>query len=299
MSNKILVMHAEGLGNCIQILPILRTLKEVLGYEVDYWHAFGSYNIPKIFPYVDKWVVGQKIRSIDPLEYEGKVSTFWTRNHINIPPLNQLTLLNKIVPLSTNRSEVDIYMDIARDLGVQERDLIWHGECNYNKLKKEKNKYDIVIHDGFNRYGAANWEVKSYPYYDKVVELLNKKYKICSVGAKNEYIKGTDDKTGLDLLTTGGIIKNCKLFLGNDSGLYHYANVLGVKNVVIFTATSIKKNYDKRFHKYSTLIYRDDLTCRPCQGKGGWKNCKTWECRNIDPKIIADIVKEKINEDNG
>ena len=296
MSNKkILFITGEGIGNVIQTTPVVKTLKKVLEYEVDYWWAFGTYNIPKIIPYTNEWIIGQKIRSINPLDYEGKVSTFWARDHLNISPSDQLSLLNKIVPLSTNRSEVDCYMQIARDLNIKEKDLIWYGECNYNKLKKEKNKYDIVVHNGFNRFGAANWEVKSYPHYKEVVKLLDG-FKICSVGTKDEYIEGTDDKTGLDLLTTGGIIKNCKVFLSNDSGLYHYSNALGVKNVVIFTATSIKKNFDSRFHKYSTIVGRSDLECRPCQGNRGWKSCKTWECRNIDPKIVADIVKEKINE---
>lgn len=295
MSNKkILFMTGEGIGNVIQCLPVVRTLKEVLHYKIDFWWAFGRYTIPKIFPCVDKWIIGQKIKLIDPFIYYGKVSTFWARNYLNIPPLDQLPLLNKIQPLSTTRSEVDTYMDIARDLGVQEKDLIWYGECNYNKLRKDKNKYDIVIHNGYKKDPNFDWSVKSYPFYEKVVKLLDE-FKICSVGTKDEYIEGTDNKTGLDLLTTGSIIKNCKLFIGNDSGLYHYANALGVKNIVIFTATSTEKNFDPRFHKYSTIVGRDDLRCRPCQGNSGWKNCKTWECRNIDPKLIADIVKEKIN----
>lgn len=291
---KLLFCTAEGVGNVVQCIPVIRTLKEVLHYDVDCWLAFGHYTIPKIFPYVDEWIIGQEIRSIDPSEYCGKVSTFWTRNYLNISPLYQLPLLNKIVPLSTNRSEVDCYMQIARDLGVKEEDLIWHGECNYNKLRKAKNKCDIVIHNGYKRDPNFDWSVKSYPYYEEVVKLLDG-FEVCSVGAKNEYIEGTTNKTGLDLLTTLGIIKNCRIFLSNDSGLYHAANTLGVKNIVIFTATSMKKNFDSRFHKYSTIIGRSDLECRPCQGNRGWKKCKTWECRNIDPKIIANAIKEKID----
>jgi hypothetical protein len=65
MKKKLLVCHAEGLGNCAQIIPCIKTIKERLDFEsIDYWHAFGSYNIPKIIPYVDKWIIGQKIRSI-------------------------------------------------------------------------------------------------------------------------------------------------------------------------------------------------------------------------------------------
>lgn len=297
-NKKLLFAGAEGIGNVLQTLPTIRTITEALHYEIDFWWAFGHYTIPKIIPYVGEWIVGQKIRSIDPSIYCGKVSTFWTRNYLNIPPLGQLPLLNEIVPLNVNRSEVDCYMQIARDLGAQEKDLIWHGECNYNRLRKAKNQYDIVMHNGYKKDPNFDWSVKSYPYYEEIVGLLDE-YTICSVGAKDEFIKGTDNRTGLDLLTTLGVIKNCKVFLSNDSGLYHCANALGVRNIVIFTATSMKKNYDKRFHKYSTVAGRDDLECRPCQGNRGWKNCKTWECRNIDPKIIVKVVKKRINEING
>lgn len=292
MSKKrLLVCHAEGVGNAVELIPCLRTIKEVLGYDMDYYHMFGNFFIPKIIPYVDNWFVGNQIRHINPINYEGFVSTFWTRNHIR-PFLNVgMKLLTDIYPLSMEVSEVNTYMNIARNLGAKEEDLIWHGNCIYNKLDRY---YDIVIANGYNPHGSADWSIKSYPYYEKVVELLNKKYKICSVGSKQEHVKGTHDETGLQLLDTLGIIKNSKVLLSNDSGMYHCANALEVSNIVIFTATSILKNYNKKFHKYSTIIGRDDLKCRPCQAGHGWKKCKTWECREIDPQVIVNTIEEII-----
>ena len=190
------------------------------------------------------------------------------------------------------RSEVDTYMQIARDLGAKEKDLIWHGNCIYNDINRH---YDIVISDGYNRNGSADWSIKSYPYYKEAVSLLNKEYRVCSIGSSEEYIHGTINETGLPLLDSLGIIKNSKLFLSNDSGMYHCANALSVPNIVVFTATSIEKNYDKRFHKYSTIIGRDDLDCRPCQKGHRWKKCKTWECREIDPQLVVNTIKQKLN----
>ena len=287
---RLLFCTGEGVGNVIQTIPVIRTLNEVLGFEIDFWHAFGSFPIPKAIPYVDKWIRAGEIMNINPDDYVGMVATLWVKNHITRYPLSELKLLNKIIPLTMVRSEIDTYMDIARDLGVKEKDIIWHGNCNYSPSRA---KYDVVIHNGYNPVGSANWKIKSCPYYPQVVELLKGAgFSVCSVGTKNEYIKGTDDKTGLDLLSTGGVLKNCKAFLGNDSGLYHYANALKVPNVVIFTATSIEKNYDKRFHKYSTIICREDLNCRPCQAGRRWnKDCKTWDCREIDPEAIYEAVK--------
>jgi len=289
-SNRLLFCTGEGIGNVVQTIPAIRTLKEVLGYEIDFWHAFGSFKMPKIIPHVDRWIVGAEINNLDFSQYIGMVSTFWTRNHMRRIPL---PLLNKIMPLRMDRSEVDIYMDIARDLGA--RDFIWHGTCSYNESGKN---YDAVIHNGYNPYGSADWKIKSYPHYGELVTLLKdpgKIKKICSVGIPSEYIVGTYNETGKDLLDTLGVIKNAKIFVGNDSGLYHCANALGIPNVVIFTATSIKKNYDARFHKYSTIIGRDDLECRPCQNKRRWaRDCKTWNCQDLDPAIIYNSVMDML-----
>ena len=288
MSNRILFTSAEGIGNVIQTIPVVRTLKEALGYEVDYWHAFGSFAIPKIIPYVDRWITGHAISGTDLSQYEGRVSTFWTANHLK----GATRLLNKIRMFKPyDESEIDTYMYIARDLGVAEEEILWDGECLSNPRQEQ---YDLVIHDGYNRKGALIWELKSFPYYKEVVEKLPD-LKICSVGSVGEHIPGTDDKTGLPLLDTLGIIKNSKLFLSNDSGLYHCANALGVGNIVIFNFTSTIKNYDRRFHKSATIIARGDLDCRPCQNTPRFKTCTTYECREIKPSVVVTAIRRKLN----
>lgn len=289
---KILFCTGEGIGNVVQTIPVIRTLKEVLNYEIHFFRVFGAYDIPEgLFPYVSKWFNKSNIHSINRSDYYGKVFTWWVRNHKGINILSNIPLLNKPVPFSYTKSEIDCYMQIARDLGAKEEDLIWYGNCNYNKINE---KYDIVINDGYKKSGSFDWSAKSYKYYEEVVNLLKKDFSVCSVGSKDEYIKGTINKTGLKLLDTLGIIKNSKLFLNNDSGLYHCANALEVKNIVIFTLTSIIKNYDKRFHKYSTIIGRDDLKCRPCQGTNRRGNCKNLKCRDIDPKIVVNKIMEEL-----
>jgi hypothetical protein len=290
--SKILFCTGEGIGNVIQTIPVIRTLTEVMGHKVDFWHAHGSYGIKdRLIPYVGKWIVGNQIANLDMFSYDGYVSTLWTRNVVGQGPFARLALLNKIQMLSMDRSEVDTYMDIARDLGVEEKDILWHGNCAAGRTDE---KFDIVMHNGYNRHGSANWSVKSYQRYGEVVEYLEG-VNVCSIGAKEEYIEGTEDRTGLSLPESLGLIKNARLFVGNDSGLYHCANALETDNIVIFTATSIKKNFDERFHKYSTIVTRDDLECRPCQKTRSWqKECDDWKCRDIDPEIVLYGIKQVI-----
>jgi ADP-heptose:LPS heptosyltransferase len=289
---KILFCTGEGIGNVIQTIPVVRTLKENFNTEIDYWHAFGSFQIPKIIPYVDKWFSGPEIRKINVNDYEFMVSTFWTRNHID-GLKKVIPLEGNVHPLKMHVSEIETYLKIARDLGIEEEKLIWTGYCNYNIGRKEE--FDLVIANGYNRSGSANWKIKSYPYYEKVVKLLSQEdLSIASIGAPNEYVEGTIDRTRLSLLESCGVIKQSRLVLSNDSGAYHISNALEVPNVVIFTATSIEKNYDARFHTYSELLFREDLECRPCQKGRGWKTCSHWNCRKIDPKRVVELVLKKL-----
>jgi ADP-heptose:LPS heptosyltransferase len=290
MGERILFCTGEGIGNVVQCVPVIRTLQKRLGYDIDFWHAFGNYPIPKIIPYVDKWYAGEELYKQNLSRYSGLVTTAWTVKYAK-----QLTVkIPQLVPhsrITMDRSEVDTYMDIARSLNVLENNLVWHGRLLYEPIEEG---FDVVIHDGFNKFGSANWRIKSYPYYTNVVQILKDKYgikKIASVGQPKEYIKGTVNKTGVKLTQTIGLLKNAKVFLGNDSGLYHCANAVETNNIVLFTATSTVKNYDKRFHKYAKILGREDLKCRPCQHQRRWnKDCKTWSCRELNPELVAKEV---------
>lgn len=299
---KILFCAGQGIGNVIQCLPIIKTIKICLNINIDFWHAYGSYNIPKnLLQGVGKVFIGDEVYEINNSVYDGKIYTGWIRHHSKIIKIADSVLkIPKLAeaakPVDMRRSEVDVNMDIARQLGVLESNLIWSGSCNYNIVDK---KYDIVIHDGYNKKGSGMvWQIKSYPYYAELAkELIGGGLSVCSIGAKDEYVENTKNETGLSLLDSLGVIKNCNLFISNDTGTYHCANALKVPNIVIFTATSVSKNYDPRFHTYSTIISRDDLKCRlTCQAGHLWKrSCRNWQCREIDVKIIVDVVKEKLN----
>lgn len=299
-TKRILFATGEGIGNVIQCAPVLRTIKENLDIEIDFWHVFGSFAMrEKIFPYVDNWHAGNRAAKIADLfscdYYQGVVVTFWMQSVMGHRVWEGANILNEIMPLDMHRSEVDTNMDIARDLGIPEDKLIYEAECNYNEVPDH---FDVVIANGYNRSGKANWSIKGYPYYEMVVELLTEQgVSVCSIGAGNEYIAGTENRTGLNLLDSFGIVKNAKCLLANDSGMYHAANALKTPNIVLFTATSIDKNYDKRFHKYTEILGRDDLKCRPCQASRRWnKDCTEWKCQYIDPTKIFNAVMGKLDE---
>ena len=156
---------------------------------------------------------------------------------------------------------------------------------------------DVVLHNGYskiNREARKRWFPKSYPKYEKVARILQKKgYTVASIGSEEEYINGTINLTGLKMKRSIAAIKSARLLIANDTATYHLANVVGTPNIVLFTFTDPKKNYDSRFHKFSHIV-RKEMSCSPCQltnGFGSWvKNksiCK-WDCRNIKTRVIVE-----------
>ena len=291
MTKNILVLHGEGIGNCVQIFPLLRTLKECLGYNVYYCHVFGSYVVdPLMCPYVTKWLHPIELSSLNPKDFDGILSTFWTREKLRAMKNRGFKVMGKIYPINPTESEVYTYLRLAEDLGVAHKDLLWESSCFYGNRKEI---FDVVLCDGYKKTDALDWSVKSYAHYEELTtEFVSKGFSVASIGSKNEYIKGTVDMTSLTFMDSLSLINNSKLLISNDTGMYHCANLMGTKNIVIFTAMSRAKNYNKYFHKDSIVMYRKDIDCAPCQGVRNWATCKDWKCKDIPVETIFNVAKE-------
>ena len=91
------------------------------------------------------------------------------------------------------------------------------------------------------------------------------------------------------LAQTAALIKRCKLFVSNDSGLLHVACAVDTPTVGIFGPTNPDRTgpYSDSF----TLV-RKELSCIPCY------TGKTVECDHLDclRKIPVEEVIEKIKD---
>jgi len=166
------------------------------------------------------------------------------------------------------------------------------------KWESNADSYDVVLCNG-----AANesiWLRKRYHRWNEVVEaLIDKGYSVACIGTPEEYVYPAVDMTHLDIVQSADIVAKCKLLMVNDTAFYHLANIIGIPNIVVFTATSRVKNYSEYFHAYSYVI-TPNLKCSPCApdrpGSGVyWDDCKYWKCAMFDPKIIIDTALEALN----
>jgi ADP-heptose:LPS heptosyltransferase len=89
-------------------------------------------------------------------------------------------------------------------------------------------------------------------------------------------------------------IKNCSLFIGNDSGPLHIANFLGKPTYAIFGPTSVEFPYIPNFyHRYINKT----LNCSPngtqyCFTKGGLF-CPAYEC--MHQLTFEEVKKDVLN----
>ena len=92
------------------------------------------------------------------------------------------------------------------------------------------------------------------------------------------------------LLEVSAIIKYCLLFIGNDSGLIHIANAIGVNTIAIFGSTS--PQWTRPYGKNSIII-KKELDCSPCFKK----SCPydTYKClESIEVKEVLRHISSQL-----
>lgn len=141
---------------------------------------------------------------------------------------------------------------------------------------------------------GARYEKKRYPYFDRVVQiLLNAGYRVVLVGDSKDRELSSDwggiNLCGeLSLTDTAAVIKNAKVFIGNDSGLLHVARAVKTPAVQIYGGTHPTLGFavSKEEGKYILK----DMYCQPCDlhGKG---DCRLgdypYPCLQIDPHQVV------------
>lgn len=289
---RVLVVHGEGLGNIVQILPLLSALDRAI-VPTDLVLSSSSFDIPEeLFPGRRVFLPGKPVPQED---YMGKVQTIWGSIHGKdvAPALPTLNDVGK-QQMRLDCSEVSVYLRIASELGISDK-LFSYGCSPLLGHEPVDERFDVVISNGYNWKMGDLWVAKSYPQYPEVAEGLTAKgLTVCSVGAEQEYVPGTIDRTGIGLMKTLGLIKNCKVVISNDSGFYHCACAFGKPCVVVFTFTSVVKNRDPSFHK-SAVVMERKLSCRgDCHARQKWRTCATQDCRGVPVRDIVDKAVEVI-----
>jgi ADP-heptose:LPS heptosyltransferase len=138
---------------------------------------------------------------------------------------------------------------------------------------------------------ANNWTTKRWPYFGELAARLRKQgYRVASFGTADEYIEGTENRTGGNIETMCESVAQCSHFVSNDSGLMNIANALGIPVLAIFAPTNVRTRLPLR-PTSEAVVYEAD--CSPCEVKNPALFSKG-DCRCVG-RIPVDLVADRLD----
>ena len=266
-----IISKDTGLGNQIQLIPIIQKLKEY--YKVisdsDVYREMGldilqygdaDYNLV-CFGYSWKKFIKARIK------YKGRFYGFKYRikgRHIGIG-------YNRSLRFDENKGEVLNNIDLLElCFGLNASPKFEIFERN-----PEKNK---IVFGISNKLGKS---LSGQKWWELYKNLKSRGYNPLSVDHKIEGIPYKNTPTLRDLRNE---LKRAEKFIGTDSGVMHVADAIGVPMVVMFGATSAEKN--KPLGR--SEILKSNLPCSPCFNWGRIKCDIGYKCMDFE---VNDIIK--------
>jgi len=310
-SKKILVTKLMGIGNVINISPLIIKLKELMpDYDIDF---LCNDKCKKIF---DGWKCINKVytypstyHNIQNINYEFVITGVPHDKVIDGLLRNRKVYINTN-PMFHKTHEIEANMKILLKLGWNGQNIphtyIHISPQDEEKINKQfKDKYIGICAgwSGSSQWSIKNWGYKNYAQLTKLLKSYFPEYKILILGTGYDrkvlnYIKFNEMDRIIDCVDkysineTAAIIKKCKFIVVNDSGLSHVASAIDTRSYTIFGPTSTAKNKPP----HNNIVIKKNLNCVPCQFTSRWMKCKTIEClRTISPSDVAKKIYEVEN----
>jgi heptosyltransferase-2 len=152
------------------------------------------------------------------------------------------------------------------------------------------------LHEAVALAPSANWELKRWPT-DYWVQLIRKNPDISFVilgGSQDQFCAEIASHGGPHTLNMAGklswiesmsLIAQSRLLISGDTGLLHYADLIGKKAIALIGPTAF--GYPSRS---SSHVLEVELPCKPCTKDGNTR------CRNsIHKRCLREIMPEKVS----
>ena len=205
-----------------------------------------------------------------------------------------------IIDLRGERREIPRVQYLASRLGVRKLSFpeIFFSKEEKVKILKDfpflkERKVKIAVSPG------SGWECKKWQRekWVNLVEILKRKYSalIIEMGKNEKSLNlgiNLVDKTSLR--EAAGVLSECNLFIGCDSGLMHLALAVNTPTIALFGPTAPEIIVGKRQNFYPV---KSPLSCQGCWNKGIMKHPDTCpygvaECmRKIKVEEIVNILR--------
>jgi len=139
---------------------------------------------------------------------------------------------------------------------------------------------------------SGRWLVKRWPYFaDLAARLRSRGIRVASFGTADEYVEGTENRTGATIEAMCESMLDCSHFIANDSGVMNIANALGIPLLALFAPTNFETRLPLR--PTSAAIFLDK-NCAPCELRDP-ETFQMGHCRCM-ADLGVDLVEEKLLE---
>jgi ADP-heptose:LPS heptosyltransferase len=109
------------------------------------------------------------------------------------------------------------------------------------------------------------WLTKRWPHFPELAQRLRRRgIRVASFGVSEEYVEGTENRTGGSIESMCASMLDCSHFVSNDSGLMNIANALGIPLLALFAPTNAKTRLPLRDTSSGIVLDKD---CAPCELK--------------------------------
>jgi ADP-heptose:LPS heptosyltransferase len=133
---------------------------------------------------------------------------------------------------------------------------------------------------------TGSWLAKRWPYFPDLARRLRRSgIRVASFGTADEYVEGTENRTGASIEAMCESMLDCTQFVSNDSGVMNIANALGIPLLALFAPTNAKTRLP--LGPASTAIVLDK-DCAPCELKDP-EGFSRGQCR-----CMADISVDEV-----
>jgi hypothetical protein len=292
------VIVGSGLGNMLNVTPMIRWLSETLGQRVSVYISGSFPQGVSLFadaPFVDfvypdlTWSAGRSYATLISTPTAQHLEPFctaarWIRQNKRF----DFNLHGRFVP----ETLLNFYglEELSPDVPRTEAELPPPFVRDVDYVRPAKGPIGI-----FNGIKEGVWAKRQWGGIGELAATLKRSgHKVTTFGLPEEYVQDTTDATGLSIRETIALMAKCRLFVGHDGGMIHLADAIGVPTLWIFGPTAITKNGPAR--AYARVI-RVEQQCGPCNFRLDWYVCGTPVCTtSIAPAAVAATAEEMMGD---
>jgi len=287
------VFFNNGIGNFIQATPFIQNLNNPIIYI--------KYNDPRIpaIKSISKWPVKELSPTTKLAQDVSRVIALWCFSPKNLPKHNVTQIMQPMVNWKAlGITETQAYLDIIPGT-VKYPSTIKTRNAN-NIVKRDKRT--IAVYNGCH----PSWSHKLWPieYMIKLTKIILQEHDVRFIyfGDKKEFAygdrlcrtlgnRGINTAGKLTLDQTADALSMCDFAIGNDTGLMHVADAVGVPGVALFGSTLWSKCSPANGRILCIQSTGGGCKRFPCYGAKGKIGCDKASCmRAITPEQVYESI---------